>query len=144
MEIGPGDLSLTREEAVSLLRNADLTLGEDDVAALHRRTEGWSAGLYLAALSLREGCPFASATGSFSGNGRFVSDYMESEFLARISRRQRLFLTRTAVLERMCGPLGNPDHDCLDVVGGDPAVRGSPRSVTAHVRAGFSGNAVAS
>jgi LuxR family maltose regulon positive regulatory protein len=105
VEIGPGDLSLTREEAVSLLRNVGLTLGEDEVAALHRRTEGWPAGLYLAALSLREGGPFASATGSFSGDGRFVSDYLESEFLARISRRQRVFLTRAAVLERMCGPL---------------------------------------
>ena len=44
LEIGPGDLSLTRAEASSLLRNMDLTLGEDDGAALHRRTEGWPAG----------------------------------------------------------------------------------------------------
>jgi LuxR family maltose regulon positive regulatory protein len=53
MEIGPADLSLTREEASSLLRNAGLTLGEEEVAALHQRTEGWPAGLYLAALYLR-------------------------------------------------------------------------------------------
>ena len=58
LEVGPGDLSLTREEASSLLRNVDLTLGEDDVAELHRRTEGWPAGLYLAALYLKEGGPF--------------------------------------------------------------------------------------
>ena len=42
---------------------------------------------------------------SFGGDDRLVSDYLESEFLSRISRRQRVFLTRTAVLERMCGPL---------------------------------------
>ena len=80
-------------------------LGEDEVAELHRRTEGWPAGLYLAALYLREGGTLGSAAVSFGGDDRFVSEYMESEFLARISRRQRVFLTRTAVLERMCGPL---------------------------------------
>jgi LuxR family maltose regulon positive regulatory protein len=105
MEIGPEDLSLTRAEAASLLRDAGLTLGEDEVAELHRRTEGWPAGLYLAALYLREGGALASAAVSFGGDDRLVSEYMESEFLARISRRQRAFLTRTAVLERMSGPL---------------------------------------
>jgi LuxR family maltose regulon positive regulatory protein len=105
LEIGPQDLSLTSDEASSLLRNADLALGEDDVAELHRRTEGWPAGLYLAALYLREGGPLASAAVSFGGDDRLVSQYMESEFLSRIPRRQRAFLTQTAVLERMSGPL---------------------------------------
>ena len=82
-----------------------MALGEDEVAELHRRTEGWPAGLYLAALYLREGGPLASAAVSFGGDDRLVSEYVESEFLARISRRQRVFLTRTAVLERMSGPL---------------------------------------
>jgi LuxR family transcriptional regulator, maltose regulon positive regulatory protein len=104
-EIGPRELSLTAGEASLLLRGAGLTLGAEEVAELHRRTEGWPAGLYLAALYLREGGPLASAAVSFGGDDRLVSEYMESEFLARISRRQRLFLTRTAVLERMCGPL---------------------------------------
>ena len=105
LEIGPEDLSLTPEEASSLLRDAGVALGEDEVTELHRRTEGWPAGLYLAALYLREGGPLASAAVSFGGADRLVSEYMESEFLARISRRQRAFLTRTAVLERMSGPL---------------------------------------
>jgi len=105
LEIGPGDLSLTLEEAGSLLRNADIALGEEEVAELHRRTEGWPAGLYLSALCLREGGSLGDAAISFSGDHRFVSDYMESEFLARISRRQRVFLTHTAVLDHMCGPL---------------------------------------
>jgi LuxR family maltose regulon positive regulatory protein len=105
LEIGPRDLSLTREEASSLLRAAQVVLGEDDVAELHRRTEGWAVGLYFAALCLTEGGSFGSAASSFDGDHRFVSEYVESEFLARISRRQRAFLTQTAVLERMCGPL---------------------------------------
>ncbi len=105
MEIGPGDLSLTCEEASSLLRNAEVALGEDEVAELHRRTEGWPAGLYLAALYLKEGGALASAAVSFGGDDRLVSEYMESEFLSRISERQRVFLTRTAVLERMSAPL---------------------------------------
>jgi LuxR family transcriptional regulator, maltose regulon positive regulatory protein len=105
LEIGPADLSLTCEEASSLFRNAEVALGDDEVAELHRRTEGWPAGLYLAALYLKEGGLLASAAVSFGGDDRLVSEYMESEFLSRISWRQRVFLTRTAVLERMSGPL---------------------------------------
>ena len=105
LEIGPEDLSLTADEASSLLRNADVALDEDEVAELHRRTEGWPAGLYLAALYLKEGGPLASAAVSFGGGDRLVSEYLESELLARISQRQRVFLTRAAALERMCGPL---------------------------------------
>ncbi len=105
LEIGPGDLSLTRGEAASLLRAADVALGEDDVAELHRRTEGWAAGLYLAALYLREGGSLSGAVVSFGGDDRLVSEYVESEFLERISRKQREFLTRTSVLERLSGPV---------------------------------------
>jgi len=105
LEIGPRDLSLSRGEAASLLRNADLTLGADEEAELHRRTEGWAAGLYLAVLYLREGGSLPGAAVSFSGRDRLVSEYVDSEFLKRISRERRVFLTRTAVLERLSGPL---------------------------------------
>ena len=104
-EIGPRDLSLTRKEASALLRAAELVVGEDEVAELHRRTEGWAAGLYLAALAIREGGVLAVSSGALSGSDRFVREYVESEFLARISEQQRAFLTRTAVLERISGPL---------------------------------------
>jgi LuxR family transcriptional regulator, maltose regulon positive regulatory protein len=105
LEIGPSDLSMSSAEASSLLRNADVALDADEVEELYRRTEGWPVGLYLAALYLREGGSVEDAAGSFSGSDRFVSEYMESEVLERISGQQRVFLTRTAVLERMCGPL---------------------------------------
>ena len=105
LEVGPGDLALSREEAAALLQAAELTLDEDEVAALHERTEGWPVGLYLAALYLREGGSVGTAAFSFRGDDRFVSEYLESEVLARISARQREFLIRTAVLERMSGSL---------------------------------------
>ena len=105
LEIGSADLALDQAEAAALLRAAEVTLSDDDLAVLHRRTEGWPAGLYLAALYLREGGSLGSAAVSFAGDDRLVSQYMEAEFLARLSRPHRVFLTRTAVLERMCGPL---------------------------------------
>ena len=105
LEIGPADLSLTCAEAATLLRDAGLALGADEVAELHRRTEGWPAGLYLAALYLREGGSLGTAPGSFGGDDRLVSEYIESELLARISQRHRVFLTQTAVLGRMSGSL---------------------------------------
>src|SRR5499433_2164559 len=105
LEIGPGDLSLTAEEATALLRAAEVVLPDEEMAELHRRTEGWPVGLYLAALYMREGGSLPGAAASFGGDDRFVSEYVESEFLARISSSQRVFLTRTAVLERMSGPL---------------------------------------
>jgi LuxR family transcriptional regulator, maltose regulon positive regulatory protein len=105
LEMGPGDLSLTRAEASLLLRDADVALGEDDVAELHQRTEGWPVGLYLAALCLREGGSLPRPAVSFGGDDRLVSEYVESEFLARISPPERLFLSRAAALDRMSGPL---------------------------------------
>jgi LuxR family maltose regulon positive regulatory protein len=105
LEIGPAELSLSHQEAASLLHAADVPLGDDDVAALHKRTEGWAAGLYLAALYLREGGSVQGAGDAFGGDDLLVSQYLESEFLGRISARHREFLTRTAVLDRMCGPL---------------------------------------
>ena len=105
LELGPSELMLTHAEAALLFQNAGAALGEDEVAELHRRTEGWPVGLYLAALCIREGGPLGDAALSCSGADQFVGEYVESELLSRISRRDREFLTRTAVLDRMCGSL---------------------------------------
>jgi len=105
LEIGASDLALTDAEAVSLLRNTDPALSEDVVAELYRRTEGWAAGLYLAALYLKEGGTLPRAVSFLGGQDPFINEYVESEFLARLSREKRTFLTRTSVLERMRGPL---------------------------------------
>ena len=124
-EIGPGDLSLTAEESASVLRDAGAALGADEVAGLHQRTEGWPAALYLAALALKGGGPAGSVAGWFGGDDQLVSQYIESEFLAPISSSQRMFLTRTAVLERMSGPLCEA---VLEVPGSAAALAGLARS----------------
>ena len=83
-----------------------VALGEDEVAGAAPADRG-VAGRAVPGGALPAGGRLrsASAAVSFGGDDRLVSEYMESEFLARISRRQRVFLTRTAVLERMSGPL---------------------------------------
>jgi len=125
LEIAPEDLALTREEAAALLRAAAVVLSDDEVGELHRRTEGWAVGLYLAALYLNEGGSFGSVAGAFGGDDRFVSEYVESEFLSRISERQRVFLTRTSVLERLCGPLCEAVLDAPGAVSTLSALAGS-------------------
>ena len=109
LEVGPADLALTRPEAAALLRDAGLALGQGEVAALHQRTEGWPAGLYLAAAPGRPAPArrwlARPAAVSFGGDDPLVSEYIKAEFLATISRRHREFLARTAMLEQMSGPL---------------------------------------
>ena len=80
-----------------------------------QRTEGWPAGLYLAALAIQSGSPAAGF--SFSGDDRLVEDYLHSELLARLSRSQVSFLVRTSILDRMSGPL------CDAVTGGKRSAR---------------------
>jgi len=113
-EVGPADLALTRGEAAALLEAAEVTLAAEDVTALHERTEGWPVGLYLAALYLREGGSVGTAAISFGGDDRLVSEYLESEFLDRISGQHRAFLTRSAVLARMSGALCEAALDLPD------------------------------
>ena len=104
-EIGPDDLRMDAGEAHQLLSAAGLHLRDDEVAGLIERTEGWSAGLYLAALAIRARGVRATAVGSVAGSDRLVADYLQSELLAHLSPEEIRFLTRTAVLERMSGPL---------------------------------------
>ena len=85
LEIGPDDLRMTEAEARQLLGAAGVDLPDDQVAELTEHTEGWSAGLYLAALSIRAQRIRADGAATFSGSDRLVSDYLESELLAHLS-----------------------------------------------------------
>ena len=105
LEIGADDLRLNPGEAATLLRNAGVDLDDSAVSVLTDRTEGWPAGLYLAALSLRAGGAGADAARRFSGDDRFVADYMRLELLSQLTDDEVRFLTRTSVLDRMCGGL---------------------------------------
>jgi LuxR family maltose regulon positive regulatory protein len=105
-EVRAGDLRFSGAEATAfLVGGLGLDVSEADITRLHARTEGWPAALYLAALSLR-GRPDASRLiEDFSGDDRYVVDYLTTEVLARQSPELRTFLLRTSILTRFCGSL---------------------------------------
>ena len=103
-ELRAADLRFTLEEATALLREAaGPGLPADAVAALVARSEGWVAGLQLAALSLRGRADVAGFVEAFSGSNRFVLDYLAEEVLDRQPEQVRTFLLETSVLDRLCG-----------------------------------------
>jgi LuxR family maltose regulon positive regulatory protein len=105
-ELRAADLRFTAEEATAFLNSVmGLSLTPDDVAALETRTEGWVAGLQLAALSMRERTDVAGFITAFAGSHRFVIDYLVEEVLQRTPPPVREFLNQTAVLDRLSGPL---------------------------------------
>jgi LuxR family maltose regulon positive regulatory protein len=105
LEIGVSELAMNQEEASLLLHAAGVDLPGDEVRNLMARTEGWPAGLYLAALAVNAGTPPSEAVFSFTGDDRYMGDYLRSEILDRVSRAEVAFLTRTSIVDRMCGPL---------------------------------------
>jgi LuxR family maltose regulon positive regulatory protein len=105
LEVGADDLAMDESEARALLEGAGVELSAADLTALIRRTEGWPVGLHLAALALQAGNPRTSGGSAFTGDDRLLADYLRSELLDRLSPSRVSFLTRTAVLDRMCGPL---------------------------------------
>jgi LuxR family maltose regulon positive regulatory protein len=105
-EIRAADLRFTHAEAADFLHQAvSLPLSETDVAALERRTEGWIAGLQLAALSMQGLEDMSGFIASFTGSHHFVLDYLLEEVLNRQPERLQHFLLHTSVLDRLCGPL---------------------------------------
>jgi ATP/maltotriose-dependent transcriptional regulator MalT len=105
-ELRAADLRFTAEETAALVRQtAGLELAADSLAALEARTEGWVAGLQLAALSLRGRSDPAGFVATFSGSHRYVLDYLAEEVLERQPAHVREFLLETSVLERLCGAL---------------------------------------
>ncbi len=107
-ELRATDLQLTPAEATEFLnRVMGLNLTDGDVAALESRTEGWVAGLQLAALSMQGHQDATSFIRSFTGSHRFVLDYLIEEVLQRQSEKIQAFLLCTSILDRMCGPLCN-------------------------------------
>ena len=104
IELRAADLALTRSEAAALLRMAGLALEPHDVLTLLRRTEGWPAGLYLAALALADQGGEGRVAG-FAGDDRYVSEYVREEVLAGLAAKRLEFLMRTSILDRLSAPL---------------------------------------
>lgn len=118
IELRITELRFTHAEAAAFLNQVmGLNLSAQDIAALERRTEGWIAGLQLAALSLQGQPDATSFIASFTGSHHFVLDYLVEEVLGRQPDSIQNFLLRTSILDRFCGPL-------CDAVVLDPAVSG--------------------
>ncbi len=117
-EVRASDLRFTPEESAAFLNEVmDLGLSAEDVDALDTTTEGWIAGLQLAAVSLQGHEDAAGFIRSFSGSHRFVLDYLVEEVLARQSPDVVAFLLHTSILDRLSGSL-------CDAVTLDPATPG--------------------
>ncbi|MHB1295831.1 MAG: LuxR C-terminal-related transcriptional regulator [Anaerolineae bacterium] len=105
-ELRAADLRFTPVEAAEFLnRVMGLNLSDANVAALEKRTEGWIAGLQLAAISIRGHQDATSFIQSFTGSHHFVLDYLLEEVLQQQSESIQTFLLHTSILDRLCGPL---------------------------------------
>lgn len=105
-ELRTTDLQFTSAEATEFLNRAmGLNLSDGDIAALESRTEGWIAGLQLAAISMQGQSDPAGFIKSFTGSHRFILDYLVEEVLGRQPGEIQNFLLYTSILERLCGPL---------------------------------------
>ncbi len=106
-EIREPDLRFTVDEARTLVNAAGVELAEPTLGLLHGRTEGWAAGLRLAALSLAGHPDPGRFAEEFSGSERTVAEYLLAEVLDRQSDATRRLLLRTSILERVSGPLAD-------------------------------------
>lgn len=105
-ELRAADLRFTQKEAVAFLTQAmGLNLPAEDIAVLEQRTEGWAAGLQLAALFLQREPELSAQVTAFSGRHHFVLDYLLKEVLNDQPDDIQQFLLHTAVLDRFCAPL---------------------------------------
>jgi LuxR family maltose regulon positive regulatory protein len=105
-ELRASDLRFTPDEAAAFLKDVmDLDLSAEDVAALESRTEGWIAGLQLAALSMRGRDDIGQFVRAFAGDNRYIGDYLIEEVLQGQPETVRSFLLQTSILDRLHGPL---------------------------------------
>ena len=104
-EIRPRDLVMTTGEAAGLLALSGLDLAPGEVEALVSKTEGWPAGLYLAALALSDEPDVSAAVAEFGGDDGIVAEYLCDEVLSTLSSDLVSFLMRTSVLDRLSGPV---------------------------------------
>lgn len=106
LELTSADLRFTHDEVAAFLNQVmGLQLTAADIATLDERTEGWVAGLQLAALSLRHQSNRTEFVAAFAGSNRYVIDYLTEEVLTRQPQAVRRFLLQSSILDRMCAEL---------------------------------------
>ena len=124
LELRQDDLRFTPEEAAQFLAETmGLALPPADVTALTARTEGWIAGLQMAALSLRGREDASAFIREFGGGHRYILEYLLEEVLNRQSAAIQTFLMKTSVLDRLSGPL------CDAVLGEDTPGQGNAQAI---------------
>ena len=107
-ELRAADLRFTPEEAATFLNLVmGLELSSGDIAELEGRTEGWIAGLQMAALAMQNHGDVPGFIASFTGSNRHVVDYLAEEVLGRQPEELQTFLLEISILDRMCAPLCN-------------------------------------
>jgi LuxR family maltose regulon positive regulatory protein len=105
-ELRARDLRFSVEESAVLLRDSMGVAATDEmVTSLTARTEGWAAGLQLAALALHDRADGANVVAALSGSQRYVGDYLAGEVLDHLPAHLKTFVLQTSILERMCGEL---------------------------------------
>ena len=105
-ELRAADLSFSSNETAKLFNESlNLRLSTPDIQLIETRTEGWIAGLQLAALSLQGRKDPSDFIKGFKGDNRYIADYLTEEVLSRQSEHLRNFLLQTSILGRLCGPL---------------------------------------
>ncbi len=118
-EIRSSDLRFTAEETAAFFQQAlGLHLSAEEIHALDTRTEGWIAGLQLAALSMQGRRDISNFIKAFTGSHRYIVDYLIQEVFALQTPEVQAFLLRTSILERLCGSLceaisGQPDGQSM-------------------------------
>jgi LuxR family transcriptional regulator, maltose regulon positive regulatory protein len=105
VEITAEDLAMDGHEARSLMAAAGVEFADEDLVELVDHTEGWPAGLYLAALAIGSRRTASDFTFTLTGDDRFIGDYLQQEFLERLSPTDASFLSRTSILDRLSGAL---------------------------------------
>src|SRR3954471_18120990 len=105
VEIGTQNLRLTRAEAQALIDAAGLHLADHDIELLVDRTEGWAAGLYLAAVSMSAAVNQRRAVDAYVGSESIVAGYLRDHLLASLAPDDQEFLIHASLLTRMSGPL---------------------------------------
>jgi LuxR family maltose regulon positive regulatory protein len=107
IEVGAAELAFTAPEAAKLLAGHGLVLADADLALVWARTEGWAAGLRLAALSLEDHPDPEGFIAGFGGSSRAVADFLLEEVLGRLPEEDQAFLLHTSVVERVSGDLAD-------------------------------------
>ncbi len=127
-ELRQANLRFTDEESIEFLNQAmGLKLAADEITTLAARTEGWIAGLQLAAVSMKSRSDVGRFIAEFSGSQHHILDYLIEEVLQRQPEHVQAFLLRTSILQRMTGPL------CDALFESQPALIGSSQAMLEHM-----------